>query len=77
MYAALVMKLGGVLDTCLLGEGDQIMRRVVLVLALVATMLVAVSGITLAVNKIGSNGPDTLKGTNEADNLLSKGGNDV
>jgi Ca2+-binding RTX toxin-like protein len=77
MYAALVMRLGGGRDTCLLREGDQIMRRVVLVLALVATMLVAVSGIALAVNKIGTNGPDTLKGTNEADNLLGKGGNDV
>ena len=31
----------------------------------------------LAVNKVGTNGPDTLRGTHEDDNLLGKGGNDV
>jgi len=30
-----------------------------------------------AVTKIGTNGPDTLRGTNKADNLIGKGGNDV
>jgi Ca2+-binding RTX toxin-like protein len=31
----------------------------------------------LAVNKIGTNGPETLRGTNGADNLLGNGANDV
>jgi Ca2+-binding RTX toxin-like protein len=53
------------------------MRRVVLVLALMAAALVVASGMALAVNKIGTNGPDTLKGANRADNLLGRGGNDV
>jgi hypothetical protein len=53
------------------------MRRVVLVLALMAATLVAASGMAMAVNKIGTNGPDTLKGTDGADNLLGRGGNDV
>ena len=53
------------------------MRRVVLVLALVAATLVTASGMALAVNEIGTNGPDTLKGTNRADNLMGRGGNDV
>jgi RTX calcium-binding nonapeptide repeat (4 copies) len=66
-----------VLDTCLLGKGAKKMRRVVLVLALVGAMLVAASGMALAVNEIGTNGPDTLKGTNGSDNLLGRGGNDV
>jgi hypothetical protein len=40
------------------------------------TLLVA-SGVALAVNKIGTGGPDTLRGTNGAVNLLGNGGNDV
>ena len=39
------------------------------------TMLVA-SGVALAVNKIGTDGPDTLRGTNGDDNLYGLGGND-
>jgi Ca2+-binding RTX toxin-like protein len=39
------------------------------------TLLVA-SGVALAVNKVGTNGPDTLRGTDGADNLLGLGGND-
>ena len=39
------------------------------------TVLVA-SGVALAVNKIGTDGPDTLRGTNGADTLVGKGGND-
>ncbi len=42
---------------------------------MMAAMLVA-SGAALAVNKIGTNGPDTLRGTNGDDTLLGKGGND-
>jgi Ca2+-binding RTX toxin-like protein len=52
------------------------MRRVVLVLAAMALALLLASGVAWAVNKIGTNGPDTLRGTNKADNLLGKGGND-
>ncbi len=51
-------------------------RRVILLLTLMAATLVVASGLALAVNKIGTNGPDTLIGTNKADNLLGKGGND-
>ena len=52
------------------------MRRVILLLTVMAAMLVLVSGVALAVNKIGTDGPDTLRGTNGADNLLGEGGND-
>jgi hypothetical protein len=48
-----------------------------LLLTMMAATLVVASGVALAVNKIGTNGPDTLKGTNGADNLLGKGANDV
>jgi len=41
----------------------------------VLTLLVA-SGVALAVTKVGTNGPDFLRGTNKADNLLGRGGND-
>lgn len=50
-------------------------RALLLALMMVLTLLVA-SGVALAVNKIGTNGPDTLRGTNGADNLYGKGGND-
>jgi Ca2+-binding RTX toxin-like protein len=52
-------------------------RRVVLVLAATASTLLLASGVALAFNKVGTNGPDTLRGTNRADNLLGKGANDV
>ena len=45
-------------------------------LAVMAATLVLASGVALAVNKIGTNGPDTLKGTNGNDNLSGKGGQD-
>jgi len=35
------------------------------------------SGVAWAVNKVGTDGPDTLRGTNSDDNLLGKGGQDV
>jgi len=38
--------------------------------------LLLASGVAWAVNKIGTDGSDTLRGTNKADNLLGKGGND-
>src|SRR5215213_1404262 len=53
------------------------MRRVILLLTMMAATLVVASGVALAVNKIGTNGPDTLKGTNAADTLIGKGANDV
>ncbi len=52
------------------------MRRLILVFTVMAATLVVASGVALAVNKIGTNGPDTLRGTNKADNLIGKGGND-
>ncbi len=53
------------------------MRRIVLLLTVMAATLVVASGVAMAVNKIGINGPDTLRGTNGDDNLSGRGGNDV
>jgi Ca2+-binding RTX toxin-like protein len=53
------------------------MRRALLLVAMMAVSLLVASGVALAVNKIGTDGPDTLRGTNKADNLLGRGGNDV
>jgi Ca2+-binding RTX toxin-like protein len=53
------------------------MRRLFLLMAAMAATLVVASGVALAVNKIGTDGPDTLRGTNGDDNLLGKGANDV
>jgi len=52
------------------------MRRVILLLAVMAATLVVAGGVAWAVNKIGTDGPDTLRGTNGADNLVGLGGND-
>ena len=52
------------------------MRRVALVLGTMALALLLASGVAWAVNKIGTDGPDTLRGTNGADNLIGRGGND-
>jgi Ca2+-binding RTX toxin-like protein len=52
------------------------MRRVILLLAVMSATLVLASGVALAVNKVGTNGPDTLRGTNGDDNLVGRGGND-
>ena len=46
-------------------------------LAAVALALVLASGVALAVNEVGTDGPDTLRGTNGADNLAGRGGNDA
>jgi Ca2+-binding RTX toxin-like protein len=51
------------------------MRRVTLMLTAMALALLLASGVAWAVNKVGTNGPDTLRGTNGDDNLLGKGGN--
>jgi Ca2+-binding RTX toxin-like protein len=47
-----------------------------LVAATALTVLMA-SGAALAVTRIGTDGPDTLRGTIRADNLLGNGGNDL
>jgi Ca2+-binding RTX toxin-like protein len=52
-------------------------QRVVLVLAAMALALLMAKGVALAVNKVGTDGPDTLRGTNTADNLSGRGGNDI
>jgi Ca2+-binding RTX toxin-like protein len=52
------------------------MRRMVLLLTVMAAALVLASGVALAVNKLGTNGPDTLTGTDGDDNLSGRGGND-
>src|SRR3712207_879154 len=58
-------------------ERRRYMRRVALVLAAMALALVLASGVAWAVNRIDTDGPDTLRGTNRADNLSGKAGNDV
>jgi Ca2+-binding RTX toxin-like protein len=52
------------------------MRRTVLLLVTMALTLLVASGVALALNKVGTNGPDTLRGTNRPDNLVGLGGND-
>jgi hypothetical protein len=47
-------------------------RAILLVATMVLTVLVA-SGVALAVTKIGTDGPDTLRGTNGNDKLIGKG----
>jgi Ca2+-binding RTX toxin-like protein len=51
------------------------MRRTLLLLSTMMLALLLASGVAWAVNKVGTNGPDTLRGTNGDDNLLGKGGN--
>ena len=58
------------------GHETSVLRRVSLVLAAMALALLLASGMALAVNKIGTDGPDNLMGINNADNLSGKGGND-
>ena len=53
------------------------MRRVALVLAAMALALVLASGVAWAVNKVGTNGPDTLRGTNEDDNLVGNTNSEI
>ena len=53
------------------------MRRTILIVVAMALILLVVSGVALAVNKIGTDGPDTLRGTSKGDNLLGQDGNDI
>ncbi len=55
---------------------ERTMRRLVLLLAVMAAALVLASGVALAVNRVGTNGPDTLRGTDGSDNLSGLGGED-
>ena len=48
------------------------MRRVILLLTVMAAALVLGSGLALAVNKVGTQGRDFLKGTDGADHLVGK-----
>ena len=52
------------------------MRRLILAFAVMAVTLVVAGGVALAVNKVGTDGLDTLRGTNGDDNLIGNGGND-
>src|SRR5918993_426542 len=52
------------------------MRRTILLVATMALTLLVASGVAWAVNKIGTDGPDTLRGTNGDNNLVGLGGND-
>lgn len=53
------------------------MRRVALVLGMMALALALASGVALAVNKVGTDGSDSLRGTDNADNLFGLGGKDT
>ncbi len=52
------------------------MRRAILMVAAVALSLLVASGLALAVNKVGTQGRDFLKGTDGADHLVGKGEDD-
>jgi hypothetical protein len=52
------------------------MRRIVVLLSVMALMSVVAAGVAWAVVQNGTNGPDTLRGTNRFDNQNGKGGND-
>jgi hypothetical protein len=41
------------------------MRRTILLLATMSLTLLVASGVALAVTKVGTNGPDTLRGTTQ------------
>ena len=53
------------------------MRRTILMVVTMALTLLVARGVAWAFNRIGTDGPDTLRGTNRADNLLGEGGNDA
>jgi hypothetical protein len=57
-------------------EEVAFMRRTLLLLSTMVLALLLASGVALAVNKVGTSGPDTLRGTNGDDNLAGLGGND-
>jgi hypothetical protein len=62
---------------CVRKKEGQIMRRTMLLLASMALTLLLASGLALAVNKVGNQGRDFLKGTDKADNLIGQGETDL
>jgi len=50
------------------------MRRTIVLLATMALTVVVASGVALAINKIGTNGPDTLRGTKVTRSFSTRGG---
>ena len=48
------------------------MRRIMLLAAATALTMLVASGVALAVTRIGTDGPDTLRGTKGDDNLLAR-----
>ena len=53
------------------------MRRTIVLVATMALTLLVASGLALAVNKVGTQGRDFLKGTDKADNLIGNGETDL
>ena len=53
------------------------MRRITLLLASLGLAVLLASGVALASDMTGTDGPDKLRGTNRADTLVGRGGNDV
>jgi Ca2+-binding RTX toxin-like protein len=53
------------------------MKRILLLFTVMAVSLAVASGVALAINSNGTDGPDKLRGNNRADTLVGKGGNDV
>jgi hypothetical protein len=53
------------------------MRWAILVVAVMALTLLVASGLALAVNKVGTDGRNFLKGTDKADNLIGNDANDL
>ena len=56
---------------------ERRMRRLILLLSLMAVTLVVASGVALAIARSGGPGNDTLRGTNGPDALAGNGGDDV
>ena len=53
------------------------MRRLAILLAAMGIMLAMTAGAALAINLVGDNGRDVLRGTAENDVLRGRGGNDL
>jgi Ca2+-binding RTX toxin-like protein len=53
------------------------MRRITILLASLGLAVLLASGVALATDMDGTDGPDKLRGTNRADTLVGRGGNDV
>ena len=60
----------------MMGHQTMMVKRTLLLLSVMVATLLAASGVALAVNRVGTNGDDTLRGTDGADNLSGLGGQD-